>query len=411
MMDVNTLLRPVRVEAHVLRHAIAVPVRTSFGVMHDRPAVLVRVEDADGAHGWGEAWCNYPACGAEHRARLVETVMAPLLCAREHASPAEAFERLQVATAVLAIQSGEPGPMAQALSGIDLALWDLVARRAGLPLWRLLGGEGDAVRVYASGLNPEGAAAVVGRKRAEGYRAFKLKVGFGLERDLANLAEVREAAGPEAPLMVDANQAWSLAAALDAAPRFTASGVAWIEEPLRADRPWSEWQALAARVAAPLAGGENVAGEAGFDALLASGAVRVVQPDVAKWGGLSGVLPVIGKVRAAGLRYCPHFLGAGIGLLHSAHLLAAVGGDGMLEIDANDNPLRTLLSGPLNNVRDGQARLGDAPGIGVEPDIAALRESSSPSPARGRGSPVPTRRRNWRDNAASPFEDPSRDLP
>jgi D-galactarolactone cycloisomerase len=385
---VDHSLRPVRVDVHVLRHPIAVPVRTSFGVMHDRPAVLVRVEDASGAHGWGEAWCNYPACGAEHRARLVETVMAPLLCAREHASPAEAFERLQAATAVLAIQSGEHGPMAQALSGIDLALWDLVARRAGVPLWRLLGGAGDAVRVYASGLNPDGAAAVVERKRAQGYRAFKLKVGFGVEHDLANLGDVREAAGPQAPLMVDANQAWDLATAIDAAPRFAAAGVQWIEEPLRADRPWSEWQALATRVSAPLAAGENVAGEAGFDALIRSGAVRVVQPDIAKWGGISGVLPVIRKVRAAGLRYCPHFLGAGIGLLHSAHLLAAAGGEGMLEVDANDNPLRTLLSGPLNAVRDGEARLGNAPGIGVEPDIAALCEaSSSPSrsPARGRG--------------------------
>jgi D-galactarolactone cycloisomerase len=383
-------LRPRHVSVHVLRHPIAVPVRTSFGVMHDRPAVLVRVEDADGAHGWGEAWCNYPACGAEHRARLVETVMAPLLCAREHASPAEAFDRLQAATAVLAIQSGEHGPMAQALCGIDLALWDLVARRAGVPLWRLLGGQGDTVRVYASGLNPEGAAAVVERRRAEGYRAFKLKVGFGIERDLANLADVREAAGAQAAVMVDANQAWDLATALDAAPRFAAAGVGWIEEPLRADRPWSEWQALAARAGAPLAAGENVAGEAGFDALLAAGAVRVVQPDVAKWGGLSGVLPVIRKVRAAGLRYCPHFLGAGIGLLHSAHLLAAVGGDGVLEVDANDNPLRTQLSGPLNEVREGEARLGQAPGIGVEPDIQALREAAcgstpSPSPARGRG--------------------------
>jgi D-galactarolactone cycloisomerase len=99
----------------------------------------------------------------------------------------------------------------------------------------------------------------------------------------------------------------------------------------------------------------------------------VVQPDMAKWGGVSGVLPVARKVREAGLRYCPHFLGAGIGLLHSAHLLAAVGGDGMLEVDANDNPLRTRLCGPVGAVIDGRVRLGEAPGIGVEPDLAALR--------------------------------------
>jgi D-galactarolactone cycloisomerase len=110
---IDLALRPVKVQAYVLRHPIAVPVRTSFGVMHDRPAVLVRVEDADGHHGWGEAWCNYPACGAEHRARLVETVMAPLLlAAQRYASPYEAFDTLQAGTAVLALQSGEPGPRA-----------------------------------------------------------------------------------------------------------------------------------------------------------------------------------------------------------------------------------------------------------------------------------------------------------
>ena len=132
---------------------------------------------------------------------------------------------------------------------------------------------------------------------------------------------------------------------------------------------------LHARASVPLAGGENVAGDAGFDALLAARAVEVVQPDVAKWGGISGCLPVIRRVRAAGLRHCPHFLGAGIGLLHSAHLLAATGGDGLLEVDSNDNPLRTLLCGELNHVDDGTACLGEVPGIGIEPDLAALRDA------------------------------------
>jgi L-alanine-DL-glutamate epimerase-like enolase superfamily enzyme len=126
-------LRPAQVTVHLLRHRIDKPVRTSFGTMHERPALLVRVEDADGSHGWGEVWCNYPACGAEHRARLVETVLAPLLAGHRFASPNEAFDQLTQATAVLAIQSGEPGPIAQGIAGLDLALWDLVARRAGLP--------------------------------------------------------------------------------------------------------------------------------------------------------------------------------------------------------------------------------------------------------------------------------------
>jgi D-galactarolactone cycloisomerase len=78
-------------------------------------------------------------------------------------------------------------------------------------------------------------------------------------------------------------------------------------------------------------------------------------------------------IRATGLRYCPHYLGGGIGLLASAHLLAAVGGDGILEIDANPNPLRTETCGPLTAIREGRARLTDAPGLGFEPDLARLR--------------------------------------
>jgi L-alanine-DL-glutamate epimerase-like enolase superfamily enzyme len=333
---------------------------------------LLRVEDADGAHGWGEVWCNFPACGAEHRERLLQTLLFPLLQGRRFAGPAAAFDHLTRATAILAIQSGEHGPLQQAIAGIDLALWDLVARRAGEPLWRLLGGQSDQIGVYASGINPDAPGELVARKRAEGYRAFKLKVGFGEDRDLDNLRQVRAAAGADAAVMADVNQAWDLATAQSRLRQWHEFKLGWLEEPLRADRPWAEWRALQASSPAPLAAGENVAGAEAFDALIAAGAVQVVQPDVAKWGGISGTWPVVQRVLAAGLRFCPHYLGAGVGLLHSAHLLAAAGGTGWLEVDANANPLRTQLCGSLHAVHEGSARLGHAPGIGIEPDLSML---------------------------------------
>ena len=362
-----------RVEAHVLRWPVQVPVRTSFGVMHDRPAVLVRVEDSEGAFGWGEAWCNFPTVGAEHRARLVESVLAPLLEGRRFEAPQEAFRLMTAATAVLALQSGEPGPLAQAIAGVDIALWDLAARRAGEPLWRMLGGESPKLRVYASGINPDQPERVALARRDEGYTAFKLKVGFGIERDASNLRAMREALGAEAELMVDANQAWTLDQAADIAPRLEAFAPRWLEEPLRADTPWNDWQILGRRTRIPLAAGENLASDDAFDTALHAEALDVVQPDMAKWGGFSGCLPVARRIRAAGLRYCPHFLGGGIGLLASAHLLAAAGGDGLLEIDANPNPLRTLMCGPLVHVREGSATLGDEPGLGAV-DVEAVRE-------------------------------------
>lgn len=362
------------VEAQVYRFPLQTPVRTSFGVMHERPALFVRIEDRDGAEGWGEVWCNFPGCGAEHRARLIETIFAPLLDDRRIADPACVTDDLAERTAVLAIQSGEPGPMQQCIAGIDIALWDLAARRAGAPLWRHLGGTNPKIGVYASGINPDDPARTAARCRDEGHRAFKLKVGFGERRDLENLQAMREALGPVAVLAVDANQAWALDTAIVMARRMEAFALDWLEEPLRADRPWSEWKRLASATRIALAGGENLAGFAQFDDALAQRALAVVQPDVAKWGGLSNCTELGRRIRAAGLRYCPHFLGAGVGLLASAHLLAAVGGDGLLEIDANPNPLRTLTSGAAGAVRDGQVTLDDAPGLGIVPDVAALRE-------------------------------------
>ncbi|WP_088159350.1 mandelate racemase/muconate lactonizing enzyme family protein [Achromobacter xylosoxidans] len=364
-----------RIEAHVLRWPVKRPVQTSFGTMHDRPALLVRVEDTDGAIGWGEVWCNFPGCGAEHRARLLETVVAPLVVGQSYASAQAAFAHMSARTAVLAIQSGEPGPIAQVIAGIDLALWDMLSRRAGAPLWQFLGGVSDVIRVYASGINPDRPEDTVLAKHAEGYRAFKLKVGFGEGRDLANVRTVHARLPSSNELMLDANQAWDLAGAQRMASHFSEFAPRWLEEPLRADRPQSEWAQLAAQTDIPLAAGENLIGSDAFETMINSRTLRVVQPDLAKWGGISGCLPVIDRIHEAGLRYCPHFLGAGVGQLASAHILAARGrAGGMLEIDANENPLRAALSPALGVIIEGEAKLGKAAGLGVEPDLAQLRE-------------------------------------
>ena len=274
-------LRLISLQAFVLRCPSPVPVRTSFGTMHDRPAVFVRAETVDGAVGWGEIWCNFPACGAEHRARLLDTVVAPLLLKHDFADPAQAYAHATRKTEVLALQSGEPGPIAQVISGVDLALWDLCARRAGLPLFRLLGGQQARVPVYASGINPDGALAVVQRKHAQGYRAFKLKIGFDDAQDIANLAALRGWLGPEAALMADVNQAWDLPHALAMLPQLGAYGLGWLEEPLRTDSSVADWQQLRSQSGIPLAAGENLIGAARFAQALQCQAFGVLQPDIA----------------------------------------------------------------------------------------------------------------------------------
>jgi D-galactarolactone cycloisomerase len=359
------------IQAFCYRYPLSTPVVTSFGRMLDRPAVFVRVEDTDGNAGWGEAWCNFPSTGAEHRARLINEVLAPAAAGRSLGDPAEVFDQLTVATAVLALQSGELGPFAQAIAGIDIALWDIWARRAKLPLWKALGGVDGRIRVYASGINPVGSLPQAEAALKRGHRALKLKVGFDPATDRANLAALAKLVST-GKLAVDANQAWSVERALELAPGFAEFNLAWLEEPIRADRPWQEWQALAKAVSVPIAAGENIASRAGFAEALSEDVLKVVQPDIAKWGGLSLTGKLAGDILSAGKTFCPHYLGGGIGLLASAHLLAAAGGTGWLEVDSNENPLRDEFCGPVREVSDGMVTLTDAPGLGFEPDLASI---------------------------------------
>ncbi|MET4802995.1 mandelate racemase/muconate lactonizing enzyme family protein [Bradyrhizobium sp. LB11.1] len=361
------------IEAFCYRYPLATPVVTSFGRMLNRPAVFVRVVDEDGVEGWGEAWSNFPAPGAEHRTRLVNEVLAPALVGRKFGDPAEAFEALTGGTEVLALQCGEPGPFAQAISGIDLALWDLTARRQRLPLWRLLGGQSSRIKVYASGINPGGAAQTAEAALERGHRALKLKVGFGAETDLANLSALRAIVGA-GMLATDANQGWSVDQALEMLPRLSQFDLRWLEEPIRADRPRDEWRKLRAGAKMPIAAGENISSVEGFKEVVAENVLGVVQPDIAKWGGLSACAGLARDILKSGKTFCPHYLGGGIGLLASAHLLAGIGGDGWLEVDANDNPLRDLFCGAVADVTDGTIVLGEEPGLGFTPDLSGIAD-------------------------------------
>ena len=368
------MIRIDRLEASVYRYPLATPVQTSFGLMRDRPMVVVKLTGRDGVDGWGEIWCNFPNVGAEHRARLAEHVIAPLLLARDFDSPEAAFDHLTGSTWVLGLQTGEAGPLAQVIAGVEIAVCDIAGKLAGAPLWKLFGGSTDCVPVYASGINPTSPEVIAAGALDEGYPALKLKIGFGAERDTRNLAALRDLLGDDGELMADANQAWDVHEARAMLDKLAAYNLAWLEEPIAADRPEREWRLIRDLADMPLAAGENVQGDDQFASWLQSDILGVVQPDLAKWGGLSRTVPLARQIIASGKRYCPHYLGGGIGLVASAHALAAVGGDGMLEVDINANPLRSELIGDLLSKQSGEAFLGDAPGLGYEPDFRAVEQ-------------------------------------
>jgi D-galactarolactone cycloisomerase len=366
-------LRIARIETKIVRTPIAVPIRTSFGIMRDRPALFLRVTDTDGAEGFGEVWCNFPSVGAEHRARLADEVIGPLLIESGELELHGVFAHLMQCLHVLAIQSGEWGPFGHVAAGLDAACHDLAARKARLPLRRFLNGSATGkIRAYASGIGPEAPAALAASAISRGHTAFKLKVGFGRETDLNSLTAIRSALAPSHRLMADANQGWGFDDAIDGIRLCADHGAVWIEEPIAADRTLAEWTTLAKESPIALAGGENISRLSNFDAAIAGGVFGYLQPDVAKWGGVSGCLEVARRALGAGMIYCPHFLGSGIGLMASAHLLAAAGGDGLLEIDVNPNPHRDALVGGALPLVAGFIELSEAAGIGIEPDWGAL---------------------------------------
>ncbi len=355
-----------RIDVRCYRVPIARRVVTSFGAMTSRPAVFVRVEDTDGAFGWGEIFANWPAAGAEHRVRLLMEDVSDLILGRVFQRPADLFDSLSAQTHIRALQCGEWGPFAHVIAGLDIAFHDLLARRAALPMAQFLSPDAaSSVPTYASGIHINDADRIIGESRALGFDAFKVKVGFGLATDIDRVTGICKTLGEKERLFTDANQAWCAEDAIAFLAGLEGHPVGWLEEPIPADAPAADWQRVAASSHIPLAGGENITGTLDFDTAIASGIFGVIQPDVAKWGGVSKCRAVGQEATDQGRIYCPHFLGGGIGLAASAAVLASIKGGGLLEVDSNDNPLRGAFNLWDAGAARGRFQISDQPGLGI----------------------------------------------
>lgn len=372
-------LKIERLEAFVYRAPLKEPRRNSFGAQLDRACILIKLIDADGVVGWGETFCNWPSVAAEHRARLARAVMAPLIEGQTFDDPPALFAFLTQKLFRMRHQSDERGPFDQTYCGIDLAAWDIWAQKAGKPLWQALrrdaddaGEDAPTIALYASGLSPASAERLCAEAWSTGMRAAKIKAGFGDGSDLESLRAIRKTYGEDMMLMADANQAWSPEDAIAWADQARELNLRFLEEPIYAEHPYDVWKRVADGAGIELAAGENIRATDRFRDIVALGGVRVVQPDVIKWGGLSTVREVARTARAQGALVAPHYLGGGVGFVATAHMLAAVAPDGLLELDVSENPVRELIASPFPEVRDGRVSLPTAPGLGVAPDVEAL---------------------------------------
>jgi D-galactarolactone cycloisomerase len=340
-------------------------VALGIGTAVKRDAVLVKVSTDDGISGWGEAHH-----GRAHTAvaKLIDTTLRQLVLgmdARETVSVWERMYRFQLAS------HGMGAGACLAMSGIDMALWDIRGKALGLPLYRLLGGSRKAVPAYAGGvsLGYQPAPSLVeeaGNALAQGYKALKLRVGDSVAKDLERLRAVREAfRGAE--ILADANIGYSVDDVRRVMPAMDELGIGWLEEPFPA-HDYRSYREAKSFGRTPLAAGENHYTRFEFNRVIEDGAITILQPDLSKCGGITEALRIAAAASAWKLPLHPHSSMTGLNHAATIHFLAAIDNGGYFEGDVSRaNRFRDeLVENPGAVDRDGNVWPLERPGVGLE---------------------------------------------
>ena len=345
------------------RIPLPVPLSDStHGVISHFELITVRVTDREGAEGLGYTYTVGAGGGAVHA--LIARDLAPVLEGQDAGRIEHLWERMWWHIHWV----GRGGVAALAMAAVDIALWDLAARRQDRPLWRLLGGHDPVVPAYAGGIDLQfGLDQLLDQTRANlarGFRAIKMKVGrASLTEDVARVAAMRELLGPDFPLMADANMRWSVAQAIRAARALEPFALTWLEEPTQPEDVAGQAR-IAREGGVPIAAGENLHTLAEFRQLIAEADVAYPEPDVSNCGGITPWLKIAHLAEAHGLPVTSH----GVHDLH-VHLLAAVPNKSYLEVHGFG--LETFIAEPLT-ITDGTATAPNRPGHGIAFDWEAL---------------------------------------
>ena len=366
-------LRIVRLDAFATSVPVENGVTLGIGRAVKRDCVIVKVVTESGIVGWGEA--HHGRCpGAV--AHLIKTTLRQLVAGMPASDVVGVWSRIysrQLSS------HGMGAAAALAMSGIDMALWDIRGKAVGWPLYKLLGGSARPIPAYAGGiaLGFQAPRELVAEARAlldQGYRTVKLRVGDTVKRDIERLCAVRDAFGDDLGIMVDANTGYTLDDVRAVMPALEANAVLWLEEPFPAHDHRSYRDASQfGRV--PLAAGENHFTRFEFNRVIEDGSIRILQPDLSKTGGVTETVRIAAMASAYKLPIHPHTSASGLNMAASIHLLAAIDNGGYFEADvARENLFRDRLTTRADGLdENGCVRPGEAPGLGVEVDEEFLR--------------------------------------
>lgn len=325
--------------------------------------LLIRIETDEGVEGWGEAF-GFISCATTRRA--VETLIAPLCTGKDPRNIAGLMDEL----ARKLHNFGRSGAVAYALSGIDIALWDIAGKLAGKPIYRLLSGTNvSELPAYASLLR-YGDADIVARAAAlaiaRGFANIKIH-----EIGTTEVAAARQAIGPGIPLTVDMNCPWTCCDALKMAEAWKPYDVFWMEEPIWPPDDFSALAKFAEKSPIRLAAGENAGSLQEFERLIDIGKVAFVQPSVTKVGGISEMLRIVKLAQSRGVTVALHSPYFGPGLAATVHLIAGLMPSSFVEWYFCDLEARPF-GGEIDANRTGKVIVPQAPGLGVGPDHDAI---------------------------------------
>jgi galactonate dehydratase len=364
--------RIARVTTHPLRCLLHSAQRTSQGDWTAIEIVVVEVETAAGLVGVGECLARR---GSAAYAGFIDQVLAPLLVGEDLADRRRLWQRLR---GVLTGRTG--GMLVESLAGLDIALWDLAGKLAGEPVHRLLGGMGRReVPCYASSVNWLDDAACereIAAALDAGFRSIKVKVGRPVAAARERIRLARHLAGDDVELSVDANWAYDLDDAIAVGRALADAGYAWFEEPL-VPEDHAGYRRLRAAMPVRLAAGESDFCAADALALLADRAIGLVQPDVARAGGISETWRIAELAQVHGVGYAPHVGWSGaVCVAASLQLAAAAQACITCECMVFANPLREqMLVKPVSvpsTMVEGRMPVPQGPGLGIELDRAFL---------------------------------------
>jgi D-galactarolactone cycloisomerase len=374
-------MKIVDLVAHVLSTPLEEPFAFSQGWVGQRSAVVVEVLTDEGVTGWGESLCH-GLQPPEVAASFVEFCYKPMLLGRDPFDAEVLWEELYNRTRPFG-----SGAAVNALSGVDIALWDAVGRSLSLPVHKLLGGAfRSKLTPYATGFyrrqgeDPtEAGIREAKRHLCEGFRAMKLKVGFEVDVDIKYVRAIREAVGPEVRIMMDANCAYDAPATRRILLECRDAGVHFFEEPL-ASEDLEGYKALRHLTDTHLAAGENLFGKTGFRRWISEGALDILQPDLCSSGGFTECKKIAAIAQAWNTAVVPHVWGTGIRLAASLQFMATLPPtplsmnpeEPMLEYDTSSHPFRQDLIGGAVRMSDGKVSIPQNPGIGVEVDRDTL---------------------------------------